>query len=141
MSAREMNGTLPAEEERRGAGADAEQVAAAMAAMWQRIDAALAPVLGSKAVAALRERSLHLAGQPHPCLQGTSGADAALGFNALNSTVARQDDVDAALACSAVMRTFDRLLGGLIGPSLAHRLLEAARADASPEPHSADTAP
>jgi len=96
--------------------ADAAQTADAIVATWQRIDAALAPVIGSKGVAALYERSRHLAGRIHPWL-----ADAAIDLAALDSVVARQRDTDAVLGCSVLVQTFERLLGDLIGPSLAER--------------------
>jgi hypothetical protein len=109
--------------------ADAVQIADAMATTWWRIDAALAPVIGSKGVAALYERSRHLTASSHPWL-----ADAAFDPAALKSLVARQCDTDALLGCSALVQTFDRLLGGLIGRSLAERLLGSAWGDAPSGP-------
>jgi hypothetical protein len=114
--------------------ADAVQIAEAMVATWQCIDAALAPVIGSKGTAALYERSCHLTGRTHSWL-----ADAAIDPAALKSVVARQSDTDAVLGCSALVQTFDRLLGDLIGPSLAKRLLGSACADAASGSPARDT--
>ena len=41
-------------------GADAEQLADAIVAMWLEIDQALHPIIGHRGVAALYNRSLHL---------------------------------------------------------------------------------
>ena len=114
--------------------ADAAQIADAMVTTWQRIDAALAPVIGTRGVAALYERSRHLTGRTHPWL-----VDAAIDPAALKSVVARQNETDAVLGCSAFVQTFDRLLGDLIGPSLAERLLGSAWADAASGPPARDT--
>ena len=114
--------------------ADAVQIAEAMVATWQRIDASLAPVIGSKGVAALYERSRHLTARTHSWL-----ADAAIDLAALKSAVARQNDTDAVLGCSALVQTFDRLLADLIGPSLADRLLGSAWADPASGPPTRDT--
>jgi hypothetical protein len=124
----------PAKRARREA--DAAQIAEAMVTTWQRIDASLAPVIGSKGMAALYERSCHLTGRTHSWL-----ADAANDPAALKSVVARQNDTDAVLGCSALVQTFDRLLGDLIGPSLAERLLGSACADAASGPLARDTHP
>jgi hypothetical protein len=113
--------------------ADAAQIADAMVTTWQRIDASLAPVIGSKGVAALYERSCHLTGRSHSWL-----ADAAIDLAALKAVVARQNDTDAVLGCSALVQTFDRLLGSLIGHSLAERLLGWAIADAASGPPARD---
>ena len=112
--------------------ASAAQIADAMVATWREIDTALAPIIGSKAVAALYKRSLHLTGRTHAWLAGAhEGAQAAIDLEALKSVVARQSNADAALGSSALLQTFNQLLSSLIGRSLTERLLRGASAGAS----------
>ena len=49
-------------------GADAEQVADAIVAIWLEIDQALNPIIGHRGVAALYNRSLNLTAAAHPWL-------------------------------------------------------------------------
>jgi hypothetical protein len=110
--------------------APAAQVADAMVATWHEIDAALTPIIGSKAVVALYKRSLYLTARTHPWLAGTHEGAQALDLAALKPVVARQSSAEAALGSRALLQTFDRLLGSLIGPSLTERLLRSAGPDA-----------
>ncbi|HEV7512322.1 MAG TPA: hypothetical protein VGO27_11535 [Candidatus Acidoferrum sp.] len=65
--------------------ADAPQIAASMVSTWQRVDAALSPIIGYGGVAALYWRSLCHAGQVHPWLAGThEGVQMAMDLAALN---------------------------------------------------------
>ena len=57
-------------EQQAAQGADAAQVAEAVAATWQKIDAALSPIIGTGSVAVLYMRSLHLIEPAHPWLAG-----------------------------------------------------------------------
>jgi hypothetical protein len=120
--------------------ASAAQIADAMVATWYEVDAALAPIIGRKAVAALYKRSLYLTGRTHPWLAGAhDGAQAAIDLAALKSVVARQSNAEAALGSSELLQTFDQLLSSLIGPSLTERLLRGAWAGASSGPPTPDT--
>lgn len=122
--------------------ANAAQIADAVVATWQDIDAALTPIIGSKGVVALYKRSLYLTGTAHPWLAGTDeGAEGAIGPAALKSVVAQQSNADAALGGNALLQTFYQLLGSLIGPSLTERLLGRAWADSSSGPPAPDTKP
>lgn len=122
--------------------ANAAQIADAMAATWQEIDAALAPIIGSKGVAALYKRSLYLTAAAHPWLAGTrDSAHAAIDPAALKSVVAQQSSADAALGGNALLQTFHQLLGSLVGPSLTERLLRSVWADSSSGPPAQDTTP
>jgi len=118
----------------------AAQIADVMVATWHDIDAALVPIIGSKALAALYKRSLYLAARTHPWLAGAhEGAQAAIDLAAMKSVVARQSNAEAALGSSALLQTFNRLLSSLIGPSLTERLLRGASAGSSSGPPAQDT--
>ncbi|MGZ5893832.1 MAG: hypothetical protein ACXWJ7_14580, partial [Caldimonas sp.] len=123
-------------------GADASQIATAVAERWQRADDALSPIIGKRGVAALYKRSLHVAARSHASLAGLhldvqDNADPA----ALVSALARESNVDAAAAGGALLQTFSDLLAGLVGASLAERLLRPAWADLSNGAGSKDTLP
>lgn len=96
-----------------------------MGATWQQIQAALAPVIGQRGVAALYKRSLHLAAVTHPWLAaaqaggGTFPMDLAL----LRDEFARRSGAQAAAAGAALLLSFHGLVGSLIGPSLSGQLL------------------
>lgn len=123
-----------------GTDANAAQIADAMVATWQEIDAALTPIVGSKGVVALYRRSLYLTGAAHPWLAGThEGTQAAIDLAALKSAVAQQSSADAALGGNALLQTFYQLLGSLVGPSLTERLLRSVWEHSSSGPPAQDT--
>jgi len=105
--------------------ADAAQIAGATVAAWQEIDAALRPIIGPRGVCALYKRSLYLTASSHPWLAGLhEGAQSAMDLAALKAVLARQDSADARAGGAALLQTLHELLAGLIGPSLADRLLQ-----------------
>jgi stage V sporulation protein SpoVS len=111
--------------QRLGPGADAKQVAQAVAAVWQEIDQALSPIIGAGGVLALFQRSVHLAAVQHPWLQLGLGTPRQAGFDtgALAALLARQDAAQA-LACGTLLcHSLHGLLTSLIGASLTGRLL------------------
>ena len=111
-------------------GADAAQIAEALASTWRAIESALAPIIGSKGVAALYKRSLHLASSAHPWLaELREGDPTTIDLSALKSVVAQQTGALAALGGNAVLQTFYQLVGSLVGPSLTERLLRSVWAD------------
>ncbi|MGZ5797684.1 MAG: hypothetical protein ACXWJG_12290 [Caldimonas sp.] len=123
-------------------GADASQIAGAVAERWQRAEDALAQIIGKRGVAALYKRSLHVAARSHASLTGLhldvhDNADPA----ALVSALSRESNVDAAAAGGALLQTFSELLASLVGASLAERLLRPAWADLSSAAGSKDTLP
>ena len=123
-----------------GAGANAAQVADAIFAVWAEIDDALTPILGSRGVAALYMRSLHLAGKAHPWLAAPDeGEPPAVGPAALKSALARHSSSAAAAGGSAFLQTFHELLASLVGASLTERLLRSVWAAPSSGPHKQDT--
>jgi hypothetical protein len=104
--------------------ANAGEVADATVATWRDIDAALSPIVGKRAVAALYARSLHLTRASHPSLADVQ--DGVLSFDefaSLHAALARQTAPDAAAASAALLQTFTDLLTRLIGAPLTERLL------------------
>lgn len=111
---------------RAGATGTASQIAEATAAAWQEIDAALTPIIGSRGVAALFKRSLHLNRQVHPCLAGMlESVQTTLDVAPLKAVLAQQSSAEAAAAGGDVLQTFYELLTNLVGPSLTERLLRS----------------
>ena len=110
--------------------ADAAEVADALVATWRDIHTALAPIIGSKGVAVLYHRSLHLASSDHPWLAVLRESDpTAIDLVALKSVATQQTGALAAGGANALLQTFYQLLGSLIGPSLTERLLRSVWAD------------
>jgi hypothetical protein len=107
-------------------GADAEQVAGAIVAIWLEIDQALHPIIGRRGVAALYNRSLSLTAAAYPWLPiGQTGIPAAVDPSALRSALAQQAAVEAAAGGSALFQSFHELLASLVGTALTERLLRS----------------
>ena len=113
--------------------ATAAQVAAVMGAIWLELDAALAPIVGPRGVAALGQRSLHLASTEHPWLAAAQ-AGGPVGFDPVKlwPLLAQRSREEATGAGSSFLHIFHGLLSSLIGPSLTERLLRAVWGPASP---------
>jgi len=123
-------------------GADAGQIADALCATWQAIDVALAPIVGSRGVAALYTRSLYLTGASHPWLAGLQeGAQGSMDLAALKPVFARQSRADALAGGDALLQNLHQLLASLIGASLAERLLQRVWDGPASTPSSQDTPP
>lgn len=113
----------------------AEQIAAACGSLWLELEAALTPIIGPRGVAALIQRSLHLASDVHPWLSARQpGGAETLDSAALVSLLAQRSSDDAAAAADTFLQTFHGLLTSLIGGSLTERLLRPAWGP--PEPSS-----
>ena len=107
-------------------GADAEQVADAIVAIWLEIEQVLHPIIGHRGVAALYNRSLHLAVVAYPWLAiGQPAVAAAVDPSALRSALVQQAATQAAAGGSALFHRFHELLASLVGPSLTQRLLRS----------------
>lgn len=109
-----------------GDDATAEQIAAALAAVWLELDAVMSPIIGPRGVAALGQRSLHLVRATYPWLAlaaGQPGEPAKLDPALLLPQLAQRNRDEAAAACSHFLDTFHELLSRLIGASLTERLL------------------
>jgi hypothetical protein len=105
-------------------GADAAKVTAAIVSVWREIEVALAPVIGQRGVAALFERSLYLTRSRHPWLAAVAEHnEARMDLAALTGVLQKQGSTAAASGGGAHLEALYELLGSLIGPSLAERLL------------------
>jgi len=107
-------------------GADAEQVADAIVAIWLEIDQVLHPIIGRRGVAALYDRSLHLTAVVYPWLAvGQPGIPATVDPSALRAALVQLTAAEAAAGGSALFHTFHELLASLVGVSLTDRLLSS----------------
>jgi len=118
-------------------GADAARIADAAASTWRRVDEALAPIVGSRGVAALFKRSLFLTRAAHPCLATVDEqANPPETFAALRAALAQQSPPAGSAAHDALLLAFRDLLGKLIGAPLTERLLQSV-SDPSSSGHAA----
>ena len=107
-------------------GADAEQVADAIVAVWQEIDQALHPIIGHRGVAALYNRSLNVTAATYPWLAIDQPAvSAAVDPSGLRAALVQQAAAEAAAGGSALLHRFHELFASLVGPSLTQRLLRS----------------
>ena len=114
---------------------DAAQIAAAMAATWHAIHAALAPVLGQRGVAGLYKRSVQLTSAASPWLVGVDEGDQApLDLAALQAAFSQQPVATAAASGEALLQAFQALLVSLVGSALTDRLLHRVWAAEPAEP-------
>ncbi len=105
-------------------GTDASRIASGTIATLHAMDAALAPIISQRGVAALYQRSLFLIRPDFPWLVAVyEGALVPGDFSTLQSALAEQSAEDAMLGTTALLNTFHDLLSTLIGESLTERLL------------------
>jgi len=110
---------------------DTAQVTAAIISAWGEIDSALRPIIGERGVAALYERSLYLARAHHPWLAAIpENIESRMDLAALAAVLAKQNRASAAAGGEAHLQALRELLRGLVGPSLADRLLASTRSNA-----------
>jgi hypothetical protein len=119
---------IPASWERLAArGADAGQIAEHAVALCRGMSEALLPIIGQSGITALYQRSVHLTGVDHRCLQRAGeAATPADFFAALRAALAPLSGTDAARAASALAYTVRDVLVHLVGRSLTQRLLQPA---------------
>ena len=121
-------------------GADAEQIADAIMAIWLEIDQALHPIIGHRGVAALYNRTLHLTAVAYPWLAiGQPAVPAAIDPSGLRSALVQQAAAEAAAGGSALFLRFHELLASLVGASLTDRLLRSVWTHSSPGSPAQDT--
>ncbi len=121
-------------------GANAEQVADVIVAIWLEIDQALHPIIGHRGVAALYNRSLHLTAVAYPWLAIDQPAvTAAVDSSGLRAALVQQTVAEAAVGGSALFQTFHELLASLVGASLTDRLLGSVWTPSSPGSPAQDT--
>lgn len=140
VETQEGRGFATALARRVGDEASASQIAAAMVAIWQEIDAALTPIIGKGGVAALYKRTLYLTGTAHPWLvlrrdDLSTGVD----LVALKAVLSQQSGAAAAAGGNDFLQTFHTLLASLVGLSLTERLLRSVWAGPSGGPPAQDT--
>jgi len=105
-------------------GADSEQIADRICAVWLEIVQVLHPIIGQRGVAALYDRSLTVAGASRPwLLMGHQGVSSTVDATALRAALAQQTPAEAAEGGRALFQAFHELLISLIGASLTERLL------------------
>jgi len=105
-------------------GSSADQIAQACGVLWLELDATLSPIIGTRGVTALGQRSLHLASAVYPWLAARQpGSPAMMDSALLVSLLAQRSSDDAAAAADIFLQTFRELLTSLIGASLTERLL------------------
>lgn len=105
-------------------GADSTKLADAAVAHWHAIDAALSPIIGKLGVAALYDRSLFLAVKSHPWLAHEHASNAhGIDLPALRAVLVGRDASEISEGNATSLQAFMKLLAGLVGPSLAERLL------------------
>jgi hypothetical protein len=108
------------------AEADVGVVADTILNVWQQIDQALSPIVGTRGVAALYNRSVRLTAVEHPWLpDASSGVLAAIDLSALKAALLRQSAESAAAGGNALFQTFRELLASLVGAALTERLLRS----------------
>ena len=106
----------------------------------QGIDEALTPIIGKRGVAALHQRTVHLAhGSSAWLIVTKDGVPTAMDFEALKTALAQQQALDAAEQGGLLLQTFHALLTTLVGPSLTERLLRPAWATLLSGPSAQDT--
>lgn len=118
---------------RAGTSPDAGMVAEATLYIWRQMATLLAPIIGTRGVEVLFNRSLQLTSRTFPRLVtiGDNGDNSVLLAN-LRDNLAAGTTKDAMVAGHALLVTFTELLSTLIGDSLTKRLLSPVWAFPSP---------
>ena len=100
---------------------------------WSRLGRQLVPLIGEGGFVALFTRSARLLSPPREWLSvDTARRTSSLLLTALERDLAAADPAEAAATHEALMGTFVRQLGALIGPTLTARLLAETGADGAP---------
>ncbi len=103
------------------------RIADAVVSTWQAVDAALAPVIGSKGVVALYGRTLFLVREKHPWMAALQqGAEPLMDLAQLAAALGQQESCTAAAGAGDQLQSLYELLRSLIGPSLTGQLLRSA---------------
>jgi hypothetical protein len=122
--------------------ADSAQIVSSTVTTWQKIDAALCPIIGRGGVAALYKRSLYLTAPRYRWLgNANAGTRTTIDLTALQALLEQQSSADAAAASNALLQTFHTLLASLIGPALTERLLRPVWVASSYDIPAQDTSP
>ena len=120
---------------------DPVAIVGGLARVLRDIEKVLTPILGTRGVAALYQRSLHVTRASHAWLADPAeAAQPTLDLQALETTFARQRG-DHAAAANALLQSFHELLTSLIGRPLTERLLAPVWERAPDGTDSQDTSP
>lgn len=93
---------------------------------WLDIDAVLSPIIGSREMTGLYNRSLSLTRSTHPLLSVVYFGPLAAGdYTTLRRLLEEQPIAIATVTNQALLKVFNDLLSKLVGPSLAERLLRS----------------
>lgn len=123
-------------------GADSASIADQAFAMWTRVEAALAPIIGQRGFAALFKRSMLLASAAYtPLAEVAAEADTPGCLTALRARLSEQSSASAVAAHGALLQTFCDLLAGLIGESLTERLLRPVQDNPSSDSTAREQSP
>ena len=107
-------------------GADTQRIADSAVKVWQELDAALSPIIGTRGVAALFKRSLLLTVPAHSSLVAAHWDVETDGdFESLRASLQQQSVATSIATNGALLRQFVDLLTTLIGASLTERLLQS----------------
>ena len=104
---------------------DSVSTAGEFVRVLQDIRIVLTPILGVRGVAALLQRSLHLARLHHPWLADPLAGGDYVDVAALQSSLSGRDPASCQAAARAVLSSFHALLSSLIGEPLTERLFES----------------
>jgi hypothetical protein len=101
---------------------DAVAIAGAFVRVMDDIRTVLTPVVGSRGVTALLQRSLQLASHQFPSIPPPSGSEEVVDLPALQAALAAQDPAAARAAVDGALNSFHDLLTSLIGVPLTERM-------------------
>lgn len=102
---------------------DASAIAAATVTLWRQVAARLTPVIGTRGVDVLLDRSLHLTSGSFPWLDSGADRGRTSMVDDIKACLERQETAAAAVASCELLTAFCELLANLIGHSLTDRLL------------------
>jgi hypothetical protein len=106
----------------------------------EEMAAVLTPILGSRGVAALYQRTLHVARSHHAWLaEPVESVPSSIDLAALRAAFEGQGPAEAAAAATAVLHSFHTLLASLIGAALCARLLDPVWSHSSRNPTAQDS--
>jgi hypothetical protein len=104
---------------------DSVAIAGGLERVLEDIRTVLSPVVGSRGVAALLQRSLQVASHQFASIPTPSGGEDGVDLHALQAAIASQDPAAARAAVEGVFNAFYDLLTSLIGVPLTERLFDS----------------
>lgn len=126
---------------RAGVDADPAQVADACVAIWMEIERDLSPILGTRGVAMLYVRSLHLSRVAFPWLAEDADPRTPMDLGALRTRLESRSSAEALAAGHGMLCSFYEVLLSLVGPKLTENLLRTLWTPSSSGPAAQDLSP